>query len=62
MIPIKRGTARRLSLRPWWPHVLLPPDRVKLSEEDVADFARRLTAAVRNGSCDARSRQDSQGR
>lgn len=61
MTPIKRGTARRLGLRPWWPH-MLPADRVKLSEEDVADFARRLTAAVRNGSCDARSRKDSQGR
>lgn len=46
-VPIKRGTARRLGLRPWWPHFLAADDVKPLSEEDLAEFKREFADAVR---------------
>lgn len=46
-VPIKRGTARRLGLRPWWPHILPAEDVKPLSEEDAVEFARRFTEILK---------------
>lgn len=46
-VPIKRGTARRLGLHPWWPHILPAKDVKPLSEEDAVEFARRFTEILK---------------